>query len=213
MLEHRNASPQAPARVVVIGANGFVGGAMVARLARERIPTLALSRGEIDLLQPGAAEKLAGLLGRPTRGCRLGAGAGQEHAHAGRQSAHGAGHGRGAGQGAGRASRQHQLGRGLCRRPAAADRRSRPRRRPACTARCMLARELAFRAEVKAPLAHLRPTLIYGASDPHNGYGPNRFRRLADEGEDIVLFGEGEERRDHVYVDDVAEIIARVLKR
>ena len=75
-----------------------------------------------------------------------------------------------------------------------------------------LARELAFRAEVKAPQAHLRPTLIYGAADPHNGYGPNRFRRLAAEGKDIVLFGEGEERRDHVYIDDVAEIVARVLK-
>ena len=27
-----------------------------------------------------------------------------------------------------------------------------------------------------------------------------------------MLFGEGEERRDHVYIDDVAEIIARALK-
>jgi nucleoside-diphosphate-sugar epimerase len=76
-----------------------------------------------------------------------------------------------------------------------------------------LARELAFRAEVKAPQAHLRPTLIYGASDPHSGYGPNRFRRLAAEGRPIVLFGEGEERRDHVLIDDVAEVIVRVLQR
>jgi nucleoside-diphosphate-sugar epimerase len=37
--------------------------------------------------------------------------------------------------------------------------------------------------------------------DPHNGYGPNRFRRLAAGGEEIVLFGEGEERRDHVQVE------------
>jgi nucleoside-diphosphate-sugar epimerase len=58
----------------------------------------------------------------------------------------------------------------------------------------------------------LRPTLIYGGSDPHNGYGPNRFRRLAAAGEPIVLFGEGEERRDHVAVEDVAEIVVRVLK-
>jgi hypothetical protein len=27
--------------------------------------------------------------------------------------------------------------------------------------------------------------------DPHNGYGPNRFRRLAAAGQEIVLFGEG----------------------
>jgi nucleoside-diphosphate-sugar epimerase len=76
-----------------------------------------------------------------------------------------------------------------------------------------LAREIAFTATVKSPLAMLRPTLIYGADDPHNGYGPNRFRRLANAGQEIVLFGEGEERRDHVLVDDVAEIILRVLAR
>jgi UDP-glucose 4-epimerase len=76
-----------------------------------------------------------------------------------------------------------------------------------------LAREIAFSSTVKSPLATLRPSLLYGADDPHNGYGPNRFRRLANEGKDIVLFGEGEERRDHVLIDDVAELIFRVLVR
>jgi UDP-glucose 4-epimerase len=41
----------------------------------------------------------------------------------------------------------------------------------------------------------VRSTLIYGEGDPHNGHGPNRFRRLAAAGQEIVLFGEGEERR------------------
>jgi UDP-glucose 4-epimerase len=76
-----------------------------------------------------------------------------------------------------------------------------------------LAREVMFQSEIKAPLAILRPSLLYGAADPHNGYGPNRFRRLAAKGEDIVLFGEGEERRDHVFIDDVAQLVARVLFR
>jgi nucleoside-diphosphate-sugar epimerase len=76
-----------------------------------------------------------------------------------------------------------------------------------------LAREIAFQSGIKGPLAILRPTLLYGADDPHNGYGPNRFRRLANDGKEIVLFGEGEERRDHVLIDDVAEIILRVLKK
>ena len=62
------------------------------------------------------------------------------------------------------------------------------------------------------PFASLRPTLIYGADDPHNGYGPNRFRRLAAEGHDIVLFGNGEERRDHVWVEDVAELASRMVQ-
>ena len=74
-----------------------------------------------------------------------------------------------------------------------------------------LAREIMFRTEVSGPLATLRPTLVYGALDTHNGYGPNRFRRLAERGEEIVLFGEGEERRDHVFIDDVVELVARVV--
>jgi UDP-glucose 4-epimerase len=76
-----------------------------------------------------------------------------------------------------------------------------------------LAREIAFTSEVKTPLAILRPSLLYGAADPHNGYGPNQFRRLANAGQDIVLFGEGEERRDHVLIHDVAELLVRVLER
>jgi nucleoside-diphosphate-sugar epimerase len=75
-----------------------------------------------------------------------------------------------------------------------------------------LAREIMLRTTLKLPLAILRPTLIYGAKDPHNGYGPNRFRRLAAKGETITLFGEGEEKRDHVHVDDVAALVSAVLQ-
>ena len=39
------------------------------------------------------------------------------------------------------------------------------------------------------------------------------FRRLAASGEPIVLFGQGEERRDHVCVDDIAELCVRILAR
>lgn len=73
-----------------------------------------------------------------------------------------------------------------------------------------LARELMLQT-LGLPLAVVRPTLIYGEGDPHNGYGPNQFLRLAREKKPIVLFGVGEERRDHVYIGDVGEIIARVV--
>src|SRR5262249_62099498 len=46
-----------------------------------------------------------------------------------------------------------------------------------------LAREIMLRAALKLPLAILRPTLIYGAKDPHNGYGPNPLPRLAANGQ------------------------------
>src|SRR5207248_3421831 len=73
------------------------------------------------------------------------------------------------------------------------------------------ARELMLKSELKLRLAILRPSLLYGARDPHNGYGPNRFRRLAAKGEAITLFGEGEEKRDHVHIADVAALSSAVL--
>jgi nucleoside-diphosphate-sugar epimerase len=75
-----------------------------------------------------------------------------------------------------------------------------------------LAREVALRQAFGGPLALVRPTLVYGLNDPHNGYGPNRFRRLAAQGQDIVLFGEGEELRDHVDVDDVAALVLNIVQ-
>lgn len=75
-----------------------------------------------------------------------------------------------------------------------------------------LAREVMLKNELAAiPQAFVRPTLIYGPDDPHNGYGPNRFMRLAQAGQDIKLFGEGEERRDHIFIGDVAEIVRRCV--
>jgi nucleoside-diphosphate-sugar epimerase len=73
------------------------------------------------------------------------------------------------------------------------------------------ARELMFRSEYRSVFAALRPTLIYGVRDPHSGYGPNRFRRQAAKGEPITIFGEGEEKRDHVAVEDVARLAVRIL--
>ena len=75
-----------------------------------------------------------------------------------------------------------------------------------------LAREVMLKSELASiPQVFVRPTLVFGAGDPHNGYGPNRFIRLAKAGQDITLFGEGEERRDHVFIDDVAEIVRRCV--
>jgi UDP-glucose 4-epimerase len=62
------------------------------------------------------------------------------------------------------------------------------------------------------PLTILRPSAIYGATDTHNSYGPNRFLRSALREGKITLFGQGEENRDHVYIDDVVELIELCLR-
>ena len=56
-------------------------------------------------------------------------------------------------------------------------------------------------------LTIIRPTLIYGPGDTHNGYGPNKFIRDLNAGNTINLFGKGEEKRDHIFIDDVVYVI------
>ena len=61
--------------------------------------------------------------------------------------------------------------------------------------------------QMKTPLLRLRPTLLYGPEDTHNGYGPNRFVDNAINQNEITLFGNGEEKRDHVYIKDLCNLI------
>ncbi|MGO9397877.1 MAG: NAD-dependent epimerase/dehydratase family protein [Xanthobacteraceae bacterium] len=213
MLEHTYAPPKMPARVVVIGSGGFVGGAIARRLADDGIAHLALGRAELDLLAPGAGAKLAGLL-------RAGDAVVTAAAVAPCKTT---------AMLVDNMRIVQTLVEGLSAAPIAhvvnissdaiyADApvpliEETPTAPTSLHGAMHLAREIALRSELRVPIAMLRPTLIYGAADPHNGYGPNRFRRLAAAGQEIVLFGEGEERRDHVAVDDVAEIALRVLKQ
>jgi UDP-glucose 4-epimerase len=57
----------------------------------------------------------------------------------------------------------------------------------------------------------LRPPLIYGPGDTSESYGPAGFICSALDGETITLWGEGEEKREFIYVGDVAELAARLL--
>ena len=66
---------------------------------------------------------------------------------------------------------------------------------------------------LKVKLCIVRPTLVYGANDPHNGYGPNQFIRLAQSNKNITLFGKGEERRDHIHVKDVGKVIYSLMNK
>ena len=74
------------------------------------------------------------------------------------------------------------------------------------------AREVMLMSAVPASaLAILRCTLVCAADDTHNSYGPNRFRHQAAKDGKVTLGGEGKETRDHVYADDVAELVRLVL--
>jgi nucleoside-diphosphate-sugar epimerase len=71
-----------------------------------------------------------------------------------------------------------------------------------------LSREVIFQNEVLVNhFLCVRPTLIYGEGDPHNGYGPNRFLRQLKTKNRIEIIGGGEELRDHIYIGDVAQLL------
>lgn len=211
MLKHLNAAPSKPKRVVVVGANGFVGGAVARRLEQAGIETVKIGRKEVDLLAPDAAQKLASYLKPGDALVAASAMAPVKNAEMLRDNmtltlaivtA------------AASVELDHVVNIGSDALYSDSDG---PLNEDSLTAPDNLhgvmhfAREVVFKNTIKAPTAFVRPTLIYGAGDPHNGYGPNRFRRLAAEGKTITLFGNGEERRDHVYIDDVAELVYRVL--
>jgi len=212
MLEHQQKSKK-PARVVVIGAAGFVGGAIAARLETDGVTVLRIGRKKVDLLASDASEKLKALLKKDDVIVAASAKAPVKNpdmlvdnmvmARAMVQAiaAVGPAHVVNISSDAVYADSSAPLTESSCASPGSLH------------GAMHLAREVIFQNEVKAPLAILRPSLLYGAADPHNGYGPNRFRRLAAKGEEITLFGEGEERRDHVFIDDVAELVARVIYR
>jgi len=213
MLEHLNSSSIPPARTVILGARGFVGNALTRRLEADGAEILALGRQDLDLLAADAAERLAVELRETDSLVVISAKAPVKNhrmltdniemmvavcdalekvtpAHVVYVSSD-----------AVYADSDGPLDEASSAEPGALH------------GAMHLTRELMLGSVTDAPLAILRPSLLYGADDPHNGYGPNQYRRLAAEGRAIGLFGRGEERRDHVLIDDVAELIFRVLMR
>ncbi len=76
-----------------------------------------------------------------------------------------------------------------------------------------LVRENIFNSVFSGSTIIIRPTLVYGKNDPHGGYGPNMFNKLIKSKKEIFLFGKGEERRDHVNIEDVGKIIANIIEK
>ena len=74
-----------------------------------------------------------------------------------------------------------------------------------------LIRENIIKSKFNHRMSAIRPTLVYGFGDKHNGYGPNKFISSLKKGEDIYLFGKGEEIRDHIYINDIGTLISLII--
>lgn len=62
--------------------------------------------------------------------------------------------------------------------------------------------------EVDVVVLVLRLTAIFGPGDTHNAYGPNRFARQVAQRQPVKVFGNGDETRDHLYIEDAVAAIA-----
>ena len=212
-LSHVHSRPRMPDRVVLLGSSGFLGRGLARACAAAGIETIGLGSHEVDLAEASAGLRLAERL-RPRDTIVFLSALTPDK-----------------GRDSGALMRNLAMGRAVCEATrnieiaqlvyASSDAvysfattlisEATPAVPIDLYGVMHRARELILASEAKTPLAVLRLTAIYGAGDTHNSYGPNRFMRQALKDGRIALFGNGEETRDHVHVDDAVDVILKVI--
>jgi UDP-glucose 4-epimerase len=204
-------------RIVLLGHSGFVGSHLVTHLRRHRpdLELVALSVNDLDLTRTEAIERLSALFAADV-GVVMTAGVKRQW-----------------GDTLEAFSRNLSMAQNLCRALAA-----RPVGRFVFfssaavygeanhneainenTAVCLasyygvakFASEGLLQQTLRRGLVMLRPPLIYGPGDTSNSYGPAGFVQAALNSAPITLWGDGEEKREFIYVGDVAELTTRLL--
>jgi UDP-glucose 4-epimerase len=213
MLTHLARFPESPRRVVILGGSGVIGRACIGRLKASGINVVVPSSGELDLRSADSPRRLADLL------------------RAGDSMVMLAGLSPNRGRDVATFRQNLRIVANLC---AALERRPvghliyvssdsvYPRAitvvdegscaQPSDYYSAMhFAREVILFQAVGCPLAILRVTQVCAPFDSHLAYGPNRFLLHARTQGKISLFGDGEETRDHIMVEDVARVIELCL--
>src|SRR5258708_25216024 len=169
MLKHLHTQPRKPARVAVLGAHGFIAGAILRGLMTDGIETISLGRPSLDLLKPGASDTLAQALYGEDCMVFVSAKAPCRDLEMLRENL---------------AMAQAVCSALKANPPAhvvyiSSDAVYKDSTEPLDEKSCAepgslhgvmhLAREVALRPEYDGPLAIVRPTLVYGADDPQHG--------------------------------------------
>lgn len=217
MLRHRLSQPRPPERVVVLGATGFIGAGLTAHLAAHAIPVVPFGSADVDLTASDAANQLRGLL-RSTDAVVFASAITRDRGRDLDTMMKNLIMGRHVAVALGAAGCPHVVY--LSSDAVYGDDVPNPvTEATGCTPACLygvmhFARERML-CDTLRPLgvavAVLRPSIVYGADDTHGSYGPNRFFRTFRRDGTMRLFGQGEERRDHVHIDDVTELIRLCL--
>jgi UDP-glucose 4-epimerase len=207
-FKHLFESPQYPPKVVLLGANGFIARYLRADLIAEGVECLAISSDQIDMTSSQAVGELGRLLTPEDVVVMLAAITPDK--------------GRGSDAFLNNFLMMHHLSQALQQRPVShlilissdavyGSKQSYVAEHSPVVPHDLygsvhLAREKMLDM-LEMPSLALRVTMAYGVGDTHNSYGPNRFYRMAVKDGEILLFGRGEEKRDHIHVGDVAKII------
>jgi UDP-glucose 4-epimerase len=215
MFVHTLSEPIVPSRVVIIGGTGVIGRVTTRYLCDRDIPVMSLGSKDFTLLEHGASRKLALML-RPADAVVVLAGLAPNR-----------------GRGLETMLCNIEMGiviyEALLNQPVShvvylSSDAVYPRRiedvnessvvEPSDPYSAMhLIRERLFSGLPTTPVAILRATQVSALEDTHDAYGPNRFRGMAMREKRIVLFGKGEEMRDHIMVQDVAAVMHLCLTR
>ncbi|MBY0527538.1 MAG: NAD-dependent epimerase/dehydratase family protein [Gemmataceae bacterium] len=218
MIRHLQPAPALRGRVVVLGASGFVGRDLMDHLSSLGVETLGLSSRNVNLLEASSVERLQSLLrkddtlvfasaitpdrGRDTRALMRNLSMGEHVAAVLEKTplAHVA----------------YISSDAVYADDAGLLRETTPTAPDTLYGLMHVTRErmLALAAQKsQTPFLVLRPVALYGPADTHNSYGPNRFLRSARGDGKIRLFGDGEEKRDHVYIRDFTRLLGQCLLR
>lgn len=217
MLKHHNLSPVNPRRVVILGANGFIARDLAQFLPTQGMPVEVIGSAQVDLLQPDAAEKLRARLRAEDAlivTSALTPEKGRDEATAAKNLAM-IKHVCAAIKASSCAQVIEMSSDGVFGDQEKPFTEGTPLTGISPYGKMHAEREvlLAEAAKARTPLCIIRPCAVYGAKDTHNAYGPNRFLRSALKERQIILFGEGEEERDHLYIRDLSKLIALCLAR